>query len=739
MGPIMSAQACRFRILAVLGIALACIGGAAPARAQGWDLDKFPKHDLDEIPEKYRKWVVEEVGWIITDDEYDIFIRLGGEAQYERFVEEFWKQRDVTPGTPRNEYKELHYERLAYATKYYGRGTATPGWRTDRGRMHILIGEPQMKTRIPGEMLVYPLEVWFYAADPDLGIPSFFYLMFFQRNGGGDYRLYSPLSDGPEKLFNGAGVREIEVRNQSDRPLDTFAPTGYGDLSALISILREIDVDLAHAAISYYPDEGGMEFGISPLRSEMLIADIESLPERAMPDATWAVNVLTGVTESDVRFETLDLTATAVPLIDIDGQPFIHFATQTAGQYLNVTSYEDKYYFSFVAAGSVTDAEKRVLQSFEANLSGEMEEEQARRFTSNPFVYMEVLPTVPGRQTLDLTLENPVARSFGQVAVDLDVPSIHPERVTIVGPLLCAALQQAPQYDPFAQRFPFQYRDVVFIPDVDAVYGAGDTVSVLEQVLLPEGFSGSVTARYDLADSSGSTVREGAEVLGADLADEHGVIIYVWEIDTAGLPLGDYRIRLSVDENAAANATAELSLAPAPEGEPRRPFVNAQPAPPAADIAIAMERARQYRRVGDIEAALQWLATARKREPDDPEVQALTLELLKSSGRHRELIEVLTPLAARDPRDPELMLALARAHAELGEHYDAIRFYERARAGSGTDTVEILNALAAEYDAEGRPDKARELLQRSLEIDDDQPEIRQMLARLGQTIVEPQR
>src|SRR4030065_1386424 len=96
-----------------------------------------------KMPESYRLWLDEEVVYIITSKERDVFRKLETDKERDIFIEAFWKHRDPTPGTPRNELKEEHFRRLSYAKEYYGRGTPRPGWMTDRGRIYIILGPPQ--------------------------------------------------------------------------------------------------------------------------------------------------------------------------------------------------------------------------------------------------------------------------------------------------------------------------------------------------------------------------------------------------------------------------------------------------------------------------------------------------------------------------------------------------------------------------------------------------------------------
>src|SRR5690348_14732933 len=93
-----------------------------------------------ELETPYRKWLNEDVTYIITDEEKAAFKRLQTDEEREQFIEQFWLRRDPTPDTAENEFKEEHYRRIAYANERYASGI--PGWKTDRGRIYITFGPP---------------------------------------------------------------------------------------------------------------------------------------------------------------------------------------------------------------------------------------------------------------------------------------------------------------------------------------------------------------------------------------------------------------------------------------------------------------------------------------------------------------------------------------------------------------------------------------------------------------------
>ena len=93
-----------------------------------------------ELETPYKKWLNEDVVYIITDEERAAFKRLQTDEEREQFIEQFWLRRDPTPDTVENEFKEEHYRRIAYANEHYASGI--PGWKTDRGRIYIMYGPP---------------------------------------------------------------------------------------------------------------------------------------------------------------------------------------------------------------------------------------------------------------------------------------------------------------------------------------------------------------------------------------------------------------------------------------------------------------------------------------------------------------------------------------------------------------------------------------------------------------------
>jgi len=100
-----------------------------------------------ELETPYKKWLNEEVVWIISDEERSAFGRLQTDDERQAFIEQFWLRRDPTPDTEENEFKEEHYRRIAWANDRFASGI--PGWKTDRGMIYVKYGAPDEREEHP--------------------------------------------------------------------------------------------------------------------------------------------------------------------------------------------------------------------------------------------------------------------------------------------------------------------------------------------------------------------------------------------------------------------------------------------------------------------------------------------------------------------------------------------------------------------------------------------------------------
>ena len=716
---------------ALLGLSLGPVSGVAidvlaTTQTTQVDLEAYSKLRSRDLPERFRVWLDEEVVWIITEPERDVFLRLDSDEKRDRFVDAFWERRDPTPGTPRNEYVPIHYERLAYATRQFGRVSPGPGWRTDMGRIYILLGEPQTRSRHHNDANLYPVEVWFYQMDPNLGVPTFFYIMFFREQGMGEFELYSPAADGPERLLNPSG-RDL-MRQQGGLGQQGFGQGGLiGGGQGTYNLLRLVNPDIAEAAFSLIPGEARLG---SPLRSDSLIADIFEIPDLMVPTIEWTYPILTGATETEVRFDTLDIDVRAIGWLDPVGRPFVSYVAQAPGPGLNLGEHEGANYMTFSVGTYLLDEAHRVLEGPPPRLiqSG-LPESALERVRAGSMMYVDRLPAVSGSLQLELMLENNVSHEYGEASAAALVPSPHPALVTLGQPMLCAGVRPlGAAYDPFGPQLPFQVGELAMTPTIDGPFAVGSQLYVFHQVLLPQGHVDPVNVSYAVHDAAGSMVSVKQIAIRPDGSNRLGVVNQLTGIELAVDP-GEYSLKVAVvGEDGGHDLPFVVRT------EIQRPIVHAAATPPPTDPTSLVRRAAILRVAGDTEQAIALVGDALSREPDLYEALELQIELLRDGGHHAALEELLSRRLAATPHDIDLLLLLAEATARQGKHYDAVRFYERAVL-ERSDSVDVLNALAAEHLAEtgtGEPanlQRGIEILRRSLALDDSQVGVQAMLER----------
>lgn len=129
--------------------------------------------------------MLEPLSYIAEGPELEALRSAPAEAQAEAW-EAFWRRRDPTPETVRNETMIEFFRRVRYAdTHFQGFGS---GWRSDMGRIYIRHGAPdQVESRPPSATSVQ-VEIWYYNQ-------PYRRFVFADREGFGRFVLVSPMGE----------------------------------------------------------------------------------------------------------------------------------------------------------------------------------------------------------------------------------------------------------------------------------------------------------------------------------------------------------------------------------------------------------------------------------------------------------------------------------------------------------------------------------------------------------------
>ena len=356
-----------------------------------------------QLSPKYAEWL-KIVSYIITPQEKEVFLRLQNDRERDIFIEAFWKQRDPTPETPQNEFKEEHLRRFSYANEHFRRGSGREGWMTDMGRIYIILGPPNSIERFDMQKGIQPCQVWYYYGETKKGLPPQFAVIFYQRGGAGEYRLYNPTSDGPESL----------LVDTSD-----LSPTEY---TALYERIKQLAPTLANVSFTLIP--GQPPYNYTPSTSApILLNNIVESPKKLV-NTTYATHFLNykGIVsvEYATNFVDCDYDTSLIRDPELDLQ-FLHFTLSPKSVSVDYYEPRNQYYLSYQLTVSLRKQEKIIFQ-YTKDFPLYFSAEEIRKIKATGLSIQDSFPVISGDYTLSILMQNPVAKEFSHVEKAIHVP-----------------------------------------------------------------------------------------------------------------------------------------------------------------------------------------------------------------------------------------------------------------------------------------------------------------------------
>jgi GWxTD domain-containing protein len=378
-----------------------------------------------ELETPYRKWLNEDVAYIITDEERAAFKRLQTDEEREQFIEQFWLRRDPTPDTVENEFKEEHYRRIAYANEQFASGI--PGWKTDRGRIYITYGPPDERETHPsggsyerppeeggGETSTFPFEQWRYRYIE--GIGSDIVIEFVDPTMSGEYHMTMDPSEKDALLYvPGAGLTLMEQLGMSSKT-DRFNRT-----------------DGTHLGVPFGAETEKMdEFN----RLEQF-AKLQRPPAVKFKDLEAAVN-------SRISYNILPMKVRAdfFPLTDASVMSFI--TLQFDNKDLQFQNKEGLQKAVVNVFGKVTTMTRRIVTTFEDTVQVSCLPEQLSEEIKRKSIYNKPVPLPPGTYRLNVVAKDVVGGNLNSYEVAINVPRMDAERLFASNIVLADMIEHVP-------------------------------------------------------------------------------------------------------------------------------------------------------------------------------------------------------------------------------------------------------------------------------------------------------
>jgi GWxTD domain-containing protein len=683
--------------LMVLGILLAATAALA-AQSQ--------KAKIQNLNPVYRKWLEEDVVYIISPKERAVFLQLSNDRERNMFIEAFWRARDPDPATPQNEFKDEHYRRIAYANQWFGRGLTAGGWRSDMGRIYITLGEPKSIDRFENERDTYPIIIWFYEGLGDRNLPNAFNVVFFKKDGAGDYVLYSPVRDGPQKLM----------------PMYNGDMTDYQ--AAYSELVARNLMEIAEVSLTLIPNE--YLLGMSPsIPSDILIG--QSIPASAyngIKDA-YAEKLLKYKDIIDVEYSAnyVDSDAMVQVYRDARGQAFVHYLIEPSR--LSLEQVEGLYRTAFEVNGLVSNSEGQTVYQFDRQIPVEITADQFAKIKDLLFCFQDMFPLIEGQYKVSVLWKNTVSHEFTSVEAALNVPPLR--TLTMSHPLLAYRVLRSPELA--AKVKPFTVGSTQYVASPRNDFAAKDTMAVFCEL---DGLTGSLRQTASMAVTITKDDKEVKAVV-KPLRDYADAAHVVEEFPLADLQPAYYEVRVALlgedkTEILSDKTRFYISLSPAVP----RPWMLYAPLPPQGDPYYANTRGLQYMHVGDVTTARSLLEQAHRARPGDPKFALDLCRALFVVKDYETLKGVAVPFY-QDQKKYEFAQFLGESEQALGRYAEAIGYYKDYLTYYGTN-INVLNAVGECYVKVGDVQQALTAWRKSLELEPKQETLKAKVAELEKKV-----
>jgi GWxTD domain-containing protein len=497
-----------------------------------------------EVGSNYRKWLNEDVKWIISGEEEQAFKQLSNDEERDQFIEQFWLRRDPTPDTVENEYKEEHYRRIAYANEHFAAGKQ--GWRTDRGRVYIAYGPADEVESHPsggmynrtmdeggGTTSTYPFEKWRYRYIE--GIGNEVILEFVDQCMCNEYRMTMDQNE-KDALLNtpGAGLTQSEemgLTNKADRMLNPNADTSFGR------------------------NMGGGSRAFSNLE---LFSKINRPPPVKFKD-------LETVVSSKIRYNLLPFDWRA-DFVRAGGTVLVPITIQIKNKDLTMAEKDGIMSASVNIFGRVTNLTGRVMQTFEDTVKVDVPKSLLQQTVEQSSIYWKAVPLLPGQYKLDLVLKDVAGDRMGTMSRSIRVPGFEDDKLATSSLILADLMEKVPARSIGTGNFVIGATKVR--PRVEpadgrpAAFKKGQRMNIWMQVynlgMDEKTKKPSATIEYDIVNTatnkSVAHVMENTEQMG-----NVGEQITLEKSVPLTLAAGQYRLTIKVDDKVTNQTIAPTS------------------------------------------------------------------------------------------------------------------------------------------------------------------------------------
>jgi len=522
-----------------------------PLKRQLPDKERFKqqKELKQELKGPYKKWVDQDVHWIITDQELKAFKSLSNDEERDAFIEAFWQRRNPSPDSPENEFREEHYRRIEYSNEHFAAGK--PGWKTDRGHMYIAYGKPDSIDSHPsggtydrpmdeggGTTSTYPFETWHYRYLE--GVGENIDIEFVDTCMCGDYHMTIDRSEKDAlKHVPGAGETIYEQQGQSSKA-DRFSgggleQLGNGPMSSQ-NQSKQFDRLDRYAKLMAAP--------------EIKFKDLESFMATS--------KILTGPPFLfDVRTDYVKVTNETV---------IVPLTLQIRNKDITFNNKDGVAMGTVNILGRVSNLNHKAIQTFEDTVVVQVPSELLARTQNNVSVYWKSLPLRPGLYKIDIVIKdvnNP--DHIGTWRRSVNVPKYDDDKLAASSLILADQMERVPSKDIGAGNFVIgNTRIRPRVPSgiaAPVTFHRAQSLNFWMQVynlgIDQKSKQNSATIEYEVVDTDNNKTILQTQELTSKTNPNSDQVTLERSMPLASLQPGKYKINITVNDGVSGQKIAE--------------------------------------------------------------------------------------------------------------------------------------------------------------------------------------
>ena len=525
------------------------------ARQAAKERQKRDKDLYKELDSQYKKWLDQDVVYIIMPEERTAFLHLTTNEEREPFIEQFWLRRNPDPDSVDNTFKEEHYRRIAYANEHYASGI--PGWKSDRGRIYIMWGPPDEISGNPaggtydrppeeggGTTSTYPFEDWRYRYME--GIGNDITLEFVDPSMTGEFHLTMDRGEKDALLYvPGAGLTMSEQLGLSSKA-DRFTNTSGQRLGTPLGMQPE---------------------SMNEFTNLERFAKVQQAPPVKFKDLEAVVTsrIVKEQVKFDYRFDFLRITSDTV---------LVPITVQIPTRQLSFQEKQEVASATVNIFGRITTLSGRPVQTFEDTVHRDVPASLLQQSLNTSSIYQKAVPLSPGLYRLDIVLKDVNSNNVGVANARLAVPRFEDDKLSSSTLILADQMQRVSARDIGLGQFVLG--DVKVRPKMDSAFTPVDNMGVFLQI-----YNLKVDEKTHKADASVefrvTKEKETEPTLKFDVPSEklpqHGEELTLQNILTLGsLEPGKYTLEVAVTDhlaNQTITPSTGFTIKPAPATAPQ--------------------------------------------------------------------------------------------------------------------------------------------------------------------------